>query len=160
MWFSLCESLWSRSLCASTTDHFEKVEMIQLVRVTVEQIVVCQYHRSCRKVEVIPLVRTVEQIVANQCHRSCTKCGGGSACAFRCGTDRGQPVPQIMGITGRWSAFLADFTSILVIFCGTCVRHRCRGCRYHPGVELPGWSGTCKLVVRLASAFFVNIDIT
>ena len=53
------------------------------------------------KVEVIQLVRTLEQIVVYQCHRSCRKCGGGSACAFRCGTDRGQPVPEIMGINGE-----------------------------------------------------------
>ena len=80
--------------CASTTDHW-KVEVIQLVRITMEQIVVYKYHGSWRRVEVIlrntvgqivvyqhlqimefiveviQLVRsTVEQIVASQCHRS------------------------------------------------------------------------------------------
>ena len=42
-------------------------------------------------------------------------------------------------------------SGLLVAWCcrffwGTCVRHRCRGCRYHPGVRLPGWSGTCCII--------------
>ena len=48
-----------------------------------------------------------------------------------CGADRGRVnATDHEGLLG-----FADFL-------GTCVRHRCRGCRYHPGVRLPGWSGT------------------
>ena len=108
------------------------MEVIPLVRNTVEQIVV--YRRSWRKVEVIQLVRnsTVGQIVVRQIM---AKSGGDSACAYRLGSDRGQPVPQIMPKTwrwfslswpasatdhghNRWSACLADFTSIFRDFLG------------------------------------------
>ena len=56
------------------------MEMVQLVRVIVEQIVVCQHHRSFRK------------------------SGDDSACASHCGADRGVPVPQIMSKSGGDSA--------------------------------------------------------